>query len=373
MAPSWAAGVAPDEKMRQTAPKKRVGLTIKDGQEVQWKFWLKPGGRLAYDEARTKMLMRFIRKLAVPLILCLLPAASPFARGQDKEESKDHPLISRYPGSVIKDYNQKEYDEFELPMGVANQDGEKVGEPGKTQHLEGKVTFIRYDDPKGRSVLEVYRNFEGALRTAGFAILYTCTSVQQCGWGNRSSSPGRSEEWIDNGAVRHLSARLPRPQGDVYVSLIVQQHIVAETPETLLDVIEVKPMETGLVTVNAESLGGDLSRSGHAAVYGIYFETGKADVKPESDATLKEIAKLLEQNPQLKIYVVGHTDNQGTLDLNIELSKRRADAVLGALAAKYGVAADRLRALGDGPSAPVASNDTEDGRARNRRVELVKQ
>ena len=96
-------------------------------------------------------------------------------------------------------------------------------------------------------------------------------------------------------------------------------------------------------------------------------------MKPESDAALKEIAHLLQEDPQLKLYVVGHTDNQGVLDMNLELSKRRADAVLTALTAKFGVAAARLHALGDGPSAPVASNDTEEGRSRNRRVELVKQ
>jgi flagellar motor protein MotB len=102
-------------------------------------------------------------------------------------------------------------------------------------------------------------------------------------------------------------------------------------------IVESKPMKSGLVSVNAEALGGDIRRNGHAAVYGIYFDTGKAEVKPESDAALKEIANLLQQDPHL--YVVGHTDNQGALDMNLELSKRRADAVLTALTTKFGVAA----------------------------------
>src|SRR5271166_6142610 len=104
-------------------------------------------------------------------------------------------------------------------------------------------------------------------------------------------------------------------------------------------------MESGLVSVNAEALAGDLTSSGHTSIYGIYFDTGKADVKPESDAALKEIGKLLQQNAQLKLYVVGHTDNQGALDMDTDLSKRRADAVAAALVSKYGVASDRLRAL----------------------------
>jgi outer membrane protein OmpA-like peptidoglycan-associated protein len=132
-------------------------------------------------------------------------------------------------------------------------------------------------------------------------------------------------------------------------------------------------MESDLITVNAASLANDINRTGHASVYGIYFDTGKADVKPESDATLSEIAKLIQGDPALKLYVVGHTDNQGALDLNMDLSRRRAEAVLAALTTKYAVPATRLKAYGCGPYTPVASNDTEDGRAKNRRVELVKQ
>ncbi len=141
----------------------------------------------------------------------------------------------------------------------------------------------------------------------------------------------------------------------------------------MLYVVEIKPMEGGLVTVDAAALGGDITRSGHAAVYGIYFDTAKAEVKPESDAALKEIAKLLQQMPALKLLVVGHTDGVGALASNMDLSKRRADAVVAALTTKYGVAATRLSAQGAGPLAPVASNKSEDGRAKNRRVELVEQ
>ena len=140
-----------------------------------------------------------------------------------------------------------------------------------------------------------------------------------------------------------------------------------------LDVLEAKPLEGGMVTVSADALGRDIERTGHAAVYGIYFDTGKADVKPESDATLKEIAKLLRQDPTLKLYVVGHTDNQGALAANMELSRRRADAVVKLLVTRYSVSAARLSPQGDGPTAPVSSNDSETGRAKNRRVELVKQ
>ena len=132
-------------------------------------------------------------------------------------------------------------------------------------------------------------------------------------------------------------------------------------------------MEGGLVTVNAAALAGDINRTGHTAVYGIYFDTGKADLKPESDAAISEISKLLEQDSSLKLLVVGHTDNVGTLASNMDLSKRRAAAVVQALTARHGIAAARLIAQGAGPLAPVASNGNEEGRAKNRRVELVQQ
>jgi outer membrane protein OmpA-like peptidoglycan-associated protein len=247
-------------------------------------------------------------------------------------------------------------------------------QPAKSQHLEGKVTRIAYQAPNGRSSLEVYRNFESALKQAGFEVLFSCAEPD-CGIGNVTQSvtgDGIMNYWNGGFASRHLSAKLSRAAGDVYVSL----HVANGTdsgPAVQLDVVDMKPMDAGLVAVNADSLAGDITRTGHASIYGIYFDTGKAEVKAESDATLSEVAKLLQKNGQLKLYVVGHTDNVGTLASNMDLSKRRADAVVAALAGKYGVSAARLASQGVGPLTPVASNDTEDGRAKNRRVELVKQ
>lgn len=311
-----------------------------------------------------------IKSLRIVLILLglLFLVGRAVAQQEDVEGSKDHPLITRYPGSVIEQFAQREYDEITLPLGLAKADGF-----AKSQHLEGKWTRIVYDAPKGRSMLEVYRNYEGALQRAGFQTLFSCAG-QGCGDGNAGwvkLNEGFSDYWAQSTwAIRQLSAKLSRPSGDVYVSL----HAVDSDPANVtLHIIETKPMETGLVTVDAAALGGDLSRTGHVAVYGIYFDTGKADVKPESDATLKEIAKLLQQDLKLKLFVVGHTDNQGTLESNMDLSRRRAAAVVQMLTGKYGVTSARLTGQGVGPLSPVASNDAEEGRAKNRRVELVKQ
>jgi hypothetical protein len=282
-------------------------------------------------------------------------------------------LISRYPGSFIKAYLTKEFDEFTFPLGKLTNENNFT----KSQHLEGKITRIVYVAPAGRSVVEVFRNYQGALKKAGFETLFTCGPQDCAGSGGTSPRVYGSGEyddyWGPDHGIHYVSAKLARPEGDVYVSLLIDDQGGDFRPNTELYVIEVKPMESDLITVNAASLANDINRTGHASVYGIYFDTGKADVKPESEAAMKEIAKLLQGNPKLRLYVVGHTDNQGTLDMNMDLSRRRADAVLAALTTKYGVPAGRLRSYGAGPYAPVATNKTEEGRAKNRRVELVEQ
>src|SRR5262249_28666729 len=227
-------------------------------------------------------------------LACLLGlfTALAMAQQQDVKGSKDHPLISRYPGSFIKEYSQKEFDQFTLPLGKLTR-----GKFEKSQHLEGKVTRILYQAPPGRSVLEVFGNYKGALKQAGFETLFTCAK-EQCGFGPVTQYGGKMENCSQTSEPGYLSAKLARPRGDVYVSLF--SGASSWQWETLY-IVEMKPMEAGLVTVDAAALAGDISRTGHAAVYGIYFDTGKADVKPESDAALAQITKLLENDPQLKL------------------------------------------------------------------------
>ena len=126
------------------------------------------------------------------------------------------------------------------------------------------------------------------------------------------------------------------------------------------------------IVVNAQAMLNDINSRGGVALYGIYFDFDKSDVKPESDPALKEITKLLSENPSLNLYVVGHTDNVGDFDYNMKLSQARAEAVVKTLIKNYKVERNRLTAAGVGPLSPVTSNDTEEGRAQNRRVELIK-
>jgi outer membrane protein OmpA-like peptidoglycan-associated protein len=313
--------------------------------------------------------MKWNSRIGAICFIGALTAAICGAQPKDLPNSKDHPLVTRYPGSVIDVYSVVAFDEFNLPLG-------KLKDAGfdKSQHLEGKITRIGYAAPAGRSILEVYRNYESALQRGGFTTLFSCAN-DDCGYsGNAKIITTQKDDWSWSAGQRAISAKLARAGGDVYVSMHIGQWSHLEQGSSImLYVVEIKPMEGGLVTVDAAALASDITRSGHAAVYGIYFDTAKAEVKPESDAALKEIAKLLQQTPALKLFVVGHTDGVGTLASNMDLSKRRADAVVAALTTKYGVAAARLVAQGCGPLAPVVSNASEDGRAKNRRVELVAQ
>lgn len=303
-------------------------------------------------------------EITVPFVFLCLGSLMASPQKTDIPGSKDHPLISRYPGLVITMYSVKDFDDFLFPLGKLDPSSSKFA---KSQHVEGKVTRIYYEYSENRSTLEIFRNYETALTKGGFAILFTCDSEDTCGYGDVRLTSDRPERWWSQ--PRQLSAKLGRATGDVYVSF----HVYGSSHGIQLDVIEPKPMEGGLVTVDATALGNDIAQNGHAAVYGIFFDSGKADVKPESDPALHEIAKLLQESAKLQLYVVGHTDAVGTLNSNMDLSQRRAESTVRVLTGKYGISPARLRSWGDGPTSPVASNKTEEGRAKNRRVELVEQ
>ncbi|HOW55314.1 MAG TPA: DUF4892 domain-containing protein [Syntrophorhabdaceae bacterium] len=318
--------------------------------------------------------------------ICIMPA---LAQQKDVAGSKDHPLVSRYKGSYIVGYEQRAFDEFVLPLGKQVKSHTAPEPLARTQRLEGKYTRILYVLPEERSSLEVFRNYETALTKAGFTNLFNC-SQDECGkqfhhimypLKKKLKNRGQLSEYAFSFPKdqRYLSAKLSRPEGDVYVSLYVAVETFNHFKETkdkaltLIQIVETKGMETAMVKVDAAAMGGDIEKTGHVAIYGIYFDTDKADIKPASDATLQEMAKLLGQKPKLKVYIVGHTDNAGTFAHNQTLSQKRAEAVVRELTTKYKISQQRLAAKGVASLAPVASNSTEDGRAKNRRVEMVEQ
>lgn len=274
---------------------------------------------------------RMLLSVVCLFLLLSVPAA---AEQKDKTGCQDHPLFTRMPNYWIHNCEEKSFDVHAFPLGK-----------GKTEKVEGRLWWIKYlpqSDLKARpSQLQILRNYENAVKKLGGTVLLE-EDIRR----TLKLVKGGKEFWVDV-VADHTSMQL------IYIvaKAAMQQDIVA----------------------NADVFSNDIRTTGHAAVYGIYFDTGKSVVKPESDAALVEIAKLLKADAGLKVYVVGHTDNVGSMDSNMKLSQARAEAVVNALVGKHGIAAARLKSNGVSSLAPVASNDTEDGKAKNRRVELVKQ
>ena len=271
------------------------------------------------------------------LLCCILSILAGVVqlRAQDAKDCKDSPLITRFPGSTIGSCKDTEFDQFDFPL------------PGsKRKHAEGEFHYLSYTPKQGVvSPIQLFRNIETALKMGGFIVDFENSPY--------SITAHHGTTWYY--FLEHTTGGVKDMVWIYDETFVTEKGMVQE------------------VTANAATLSSELTASGHTVVPGIYFDTGKADVKPESDASLKEVAKLLQQNPALRLYVVGHTDNVGTLTSNVALSNQRAASVLKALTTQYSVAAGRLQAYGDGPYAPVASNDSDGGRALNRRVELVKQ
>lgn len=325
---------------------------------------------------------RRVPLLASPYLALLLAAGAnaQTALPPDAPGSKDHPLVGRYEGSRLTAYEQQDFASKAMlakPMTAATR--YKLG-PENTVTREGRLTHLAYQAPFGRSSLEVFRNQVARLEASGFTSVFTCEEASCVD--DPKQSRYMSLSWSDTGehkigADRKIRyALMERRQGDALatVSIRTAEHGAPNVgPRSVVVVVEAKAMETDkIVFVDASAMQAALATGGRVALYGILFDTDRADIKPESKATLDEIAKFLRANPKLDLVVTGHTDSQGAFEHNVALSKRRAAAVVAALVGQHSVAAARLTAFGAGMAAPVASNDDAAGRGKNRRVELVK-
>jgi outer membrane protein OmpA-like peptidoglycan-associated protein len=276
------------------------------------------------------------RVLAVVCSLIFVVAVSgiSMAAETDLKGSKDHPMLSRMPNFYISGYKYAEFDSY----GFVDQNKKKINVEGRKYFIEYRLT----KDAAAPGELKIRRNIQDALKKIGGKVVFD-DNFNKCSTIVVQNDGG--ETWVD-----------VRSYDKMYRLTIVQKEAMKQE-----------------VVANATVMGNDINATGHVAIYGIYFDTNKSDIKPESEPALQEIAKLLKNNGSLKLYVVGHTDSVGSFDANMKLSKSRADAVVKALYGKHGIAAARLKPYGVSSLSPVASNDTEDGKAKNRRVELVKQ
>jgi outer membrane protein OmpA-like peptidoglycan-associated protein len=283
--------------------------------------------------------MKKISVLVLGVVLLLtfvLVGGFAFAQ-QDVKGSKDYPLFTRFPNTYIMDYKEREFDKFEF---YADQSRNR-------KSIEGHYFYLRYGptkDARRPTCLEIIRNFQNAIKRIGGTVLYS-----------------------NDDDITHL--KISREGREVWIAV---QASGGTSGEYFFNIVEQQAMEQQIVA-DAKFMSEGITSTGHVAIYGIYFDFNKSDVKPESEPALSEIAKLLTGNPNLKVFIVGHTDNVGGIDYNMKLSQARADAVVKALTTKYKVNLQQMKAYGAGQLAPVAPNKTEEGRAKNRRVELVEQ
>jgi outer membrane protein OmpA-like peptidoglycan-associated protein len=275
-----------------------------------------------------------LRNLAV---LGTLTAVAASAQLSDYQGYKDPALFTRLPHYFLSgegSFVDTPFDavEYFVKSGTQRVEG---------HHLKYSYSF---DESAGANpgFLQIIRNYQAAARKIGGEVL------------------------SDDGS-RRTTIRVAKNGMETWVS--VEAYNEGRLYE--LDIIEKQLMQQDVVA-NATAFQSGLKENGHVEVPGIFFDFGRSEIKPESEAALKEVAKLLQRNAALRVWVVGHTDNVGSADANLTLSGARAAAVIKALV-QQGVEARRLASHGAGPFAPVASNASDGGRARNRRVELVAQ
>lgn len=278
--------------------------------------------------------MKKVLATLLGLILLTTFSSPSLAADEDIKGSRDHPLLTRMPGFRITSYKDSDFDSYPF-----------IDADKKRVSIEGHTSVISYALTGGAAApgeLKIRRNIQDALTRIGGTVVF------------------------DDNFNRVSTIVLRQDDKEIWVE--VRSH----DNNYKLAIVEKETMKQE-VTADAAALRSGIAATGHVPVYGIYFDTGKAELKAESDAAIAQIAQLLQNDATLKVHIVGHTDNVGSIEANMKLSKDRAYAVTQALIAVHGIAAGRMKPHGVASLAPVASNDTEAGKAKNRRVELVKQ
>ena len=265
------------------------------------------------------------------MLTCLM-SASAFAQ-EDAPGCKDSPMFNRMPNMVIG-LCSSNFDEMEIPMNAEN-----------TQKKEGTKTFIQYnyalEEATAPSFFQIVKNFENAiLKTKGKRVYYS----KEAGVATFFTQSAGKDVWV-----------------------VLTDGAGAKLGNFELSILEIEGMKQDIA---AGEMLEALNKTGSIALY-INFETGKSIIKPESQTIIDQVVQLLKENTALKISVEGHTDNVGTVQANQTLSENRAKAVMNAIAAK-GIDKSRLVSKGWGQSKSIADNNTDEGKAKNRRVEIVK-
>jgi OmpA-OmpF porin, OOP family len=269
-----------------------------------------------------------------------------YALGDVKGE--DLSFVPRYPASVRVDYKYEEYAAFDMQVRCP------TCNYTENKSVEGKHYFIQYEVHGSMTQLQILRNYENAFKAKGWKI-------------QAPANPQNSEQPV---TVEKVDGK-----SDIWVQILTSKSLDDDQGRGVIlydvNVIEIGQMEQ-VIEIDESGMKKALDTTGKVVLHGINFDTGKATIKPDSKPLLDEVGKLLNDNKDLKLSIEGHTDNVGTKDANQKLSEARAKAVKDFLVANYKVDGARLAAKGFGDTKPVADNATDDGKAKNRRVELVK-
>ncbi len=329
-------------------------------------------------------------------VASILVVAATIADAADLPGSKDPEGFGRFAGSEIIHYATSPQDQYFLARGEG---AVGVGFE-KQERVEGSSVRIVYKAPLGASSTDIFHDYQQMLTGLGFketfkldsGSLYALSAkdFQQRFYFQGDYAARKDHEdtpFQDTDNQYYLTARLAKDGQTVNVAVFVAESGGLEWPEPGVrqpivirlgqpvigvDVIASRQADFRPVEIKAPEMAKALSATGKIDIYGILFDVDRTELKPESRATLEEVARLLKSDLSLRVEVAGHTDNTGGADHNMKLSADRAAAVVNALANTYGIDRARLQPKGYGDTKPVASNDSEQGRARNRRVELRK-
>ncbi len=334
-----------------------------------------------------------LRHLLLVALTATAALAQKVAPTQDAPGTKDYPDMARYEGSTIVLQSEQKYGELFLQTGGLS--APDSTDPKEVRKVEGALHRTTYFLPNTgaakRSTLEIAANYAKALKDAGYTTIWSGDDREI-----RNGPPRRhygvpelDHQLMTTGLKerRYFCMEKEGVYAAVFIATRSWEHplransaanrwkqeitLPQESVVMQVDIVNTRPMEDKMVHISAEEMKKSISSSGKVAIYGILFDFNKTEIKPDSAPTLGEMASLLKAEPDLKVLVVGHTDNAGTFEFNEELSKRRAAAVVAELSGKHGISASRMTPLGASYMAPVTTNTTEDGRALNRRVELV--
>jgi len=264
---------------------------------------------------------------------------APSAIQAQESEFQDIPWFSGMPNYTIYDGEEIEFDSYNFFNGknCTTVEGRKL-----------KRIYAVKEDAQKSSVIQVMRNYGNAIKSMGGTVIY--------------EGMPQNAECADNNGLNMVVGKAVKGADELWVEVVT-----LGGDDYYLTVVIKELMKQD---VTASSMFEALNSDGHIALY-INFDTGKSIIRDESKPVIDQIVQMMKSNPDLKIGVEGHTDNVGTPASNKTLSEARAKSVVSAIAAQ-GVSADRLSPAGFGQDKPVADNGTEEGRAQNRRVELVK-